>query len=92
MKPLRELYGRTPAVEFGPKKLKAFPQHLVNKDLNRSIVKRMVKWAVSEELLPVAVYQALATVTGSRAGKGGARETAPVSQEPARGCVPVRPT
>jgi integrase len=42
------------------------------------IIKRMFRWAASEELVPVAVYQALATVSGLRMGRTAARESPPV--------------
>jgi integrase len=45
-------------------------------------VKRMFKWAVSRELAPVAVHQALACVAGLRRGKSAARETKPVRPVP----------
>lgn len=83
---LRTLFGSTPASEFGPKRLKALREHLVRvKDLSRKVVnarinrvRRIFRWAASEELVPVAVYQALRTVDGLRAGRTEARETEPV--------------
>ncbi len=81
----RELYGRLPAVSFGPKALRAIQQHLIAKGATRYKVnmttyriKRMFKWAVSMEILPPAVHQALATVDGVRRGRTAARETEPV--------------
>ncbi len=38
----------------------------------------MFKWAVSEELIPPSVYEALRTVSGLRKGRSGAREKPPV--------------
>jgi len=49
---------------------------VVNKRLSR--IKRVFKWGVSEQLVPVATYQALATVEGLRRGRSEARETKPV--------------
>ncbi len=43
-----------------------------------AVIKRMFRWAASEELVPVTVYQALATVPGLRKGRTEARETGPV--------------
>jgi hypothetical protein len=37
-------------------------------------VKRVLKWAASEQLVPVSVFQALATVTGLQAGRTDAEE------------------
>jgi integrase len=82
---IRELYGFTPAAEFGPKALKALRQSLVEKKHSRRYVneqignlKRMFKWGTSEEVLPPSVYHALQTVTGLRKGRTEARETAPI--------------
>lgn len=85
VKTLRELYADTPAAEFGPLRLKAARQSWVNANLARSecnrranLVRRMFKWAASEELVPASVYQALATVSGLQRGRTPARETEPV--------------
>jgi integrase len=81
--PLVELYGSTAVDDFTPKKLKAVRQHLVDsghakaaRPLARSyvnqligVVKTILKWGVSEELVPVAVHQALQTVEGIRKGR-----------------------
>ncbi len=42
LKPVRELYGDTPAAEFGPKKLAAVRQHMIDADLCRSLVNRRI--------------------------------------------------
>lgn len=85
LKPVRDLYADTPAVEFGPLALKAVRQHMVGSDLSRALinrrigaVKRVFKWAVSEELIPPGVYEALRTLPGLRHGRTAARETKPV--------------
>jgi integrase len=82
---VRELYAETPAVEFGPLALKAARQKWVDEKRTRTecnrrvrMVKRIFKWAVSEELVPSAVYQALATVAGLTKGRTTAHETDPV--------------
>ena len=61
----RELYADTPVAEFGPLCVKAARQKWVNEGRSRTecnrrvaLVKRIFKWAVSEELAPAAVYQA----------------------------------
>jgi integrase len=86
MRPVRQLYGESPAAEFGPLALRAVQQALVESGLARGpinqrtqIVKAMFRWAVSLEMLPANVYQALATVPGLKAGRSAARETAPVA-------------
>jgi hypothetical protein len=82
---VRDLYGMTPADEFGPMALRAIQHHLIRKNqshryINDQVdeIKRMFKWGASMELLPVAVYSALATVPGLKRGRSEARETAPV--------------
>jgi integrase len=80
-----DLYGGTPAAEFGPLALKAvrlkmveagWTRKLVNQRVGR--VKRVFKWATSEQLVPVATYTALATVTGLQAGRTTAPDPDPV--------------
>jgi len=85
---VRRLYGSTPAREFGPMKLKAVRQAMMEADLSRGVinqyvgrVRRMFRWGVENELIPVDVYQALLTVGGLRKDRSEARETTPV--EPA---------
>src|SRR5262245_48777416 len=82
---LKQLYGHTAAAEFGPLALKACRAEMVKKGWARTYVnaqvdrlRRMFRWAASEELLPVAVYQALRTVESLRRGRTEARETAKV--------------
>jgi integrase len=85
LKPLAELYGMTPAREFGPLALKAVRQRFVAVGCCRSVVNRRVgrirhlfKWAVSEELVPGSVYADLMTVAGLARGRGAAPERTPV--------------
>jgi integrase len=82
---VRELYGHTPATEFGPLALKALRQKMIEAGWNRKLinqrvgrVRRVFRWAAENELIPVAVYQALATVAGLQAGRTQAKETGPV--------------
>lgn len=90
MRPLRALYASTKAHSFGPKALKAVQTYMIEKeDLSRGVIndrtgriKRMFEWAVSEELLPASVSQALRTVKGLRRGRTHARETEPVKPVP----------
>ncbi len=81
----KPLYGRTQAIEFGPKALKTVRQAMIDKgwartNINKQVdrLKRIFKWAVSEELLPSNVYEALRTVTGLRKGRTEAKESKPV--------------
>jgi len=82
---LRRLYGRTPARQFSPLGLKAVRKTMVEADISRGMVnkyvqriRRMFRWGVENELVPVEVYQALMTVAGLRKGRSEARETEPV--------------
>ena len=85
LRPLRKLYGHTPAKDFGPLALRAVQEQLVGRGLSRNVVnarvnriKRCFKWAASCELIPAGVYPALRTVPGIRHGRGAARETQPI--------------
>ena len=82
--PVRLLYGSLAAREFGPLKLKAVRQYMIEQGLARGVInhrvnriKRVIKWAVSEELLPPSVYEGARTVTGY-AWAVRQRETNPV--------------
>lgn len=82
---VREVYGHTPAREFGPLALKAVRHRFVGLGWGRRSVKQQVervrrvfKWAVAEELVPPAVHQALAAVAGLQRGRTDAREPDPV--------------
>lgn len=87
--PVIQLYGDRPAAEFGPLALKAvrnvwvkggIVRTSINSRVNR--VRRMFKWAASEELVPVTVHQALTTVTGLQKGRTDAEESDPVEPVP----------
>jgi integrase len=95
---LRQLYGASPAVEFGSVALANVRQamiaagrsrKLINKDVHR--IRGMFGWAVEKELLPVDVHQALRRLKGLRQGRTEARETAPVepvAEESIRAILP----
>jgi integrase len=77
----RELYGRTPAAEFGPLALQAVREAMIGKGwcrthTNRQMerVKRMFKWATSRQIIPGGVYEALRCVSGLKRGRTEARE------------------
>ncbi|MFM9962407.1 MAG: tyrosine-type recombinase/integrase [Planctomycetaceae bacterium] len=86
IKPVKQLYGHTAAEHFGPLALKAIRQHMIEvqklsrKEINKRIgrIKRVFKWAVSEELIPPSVFEGLRSVDGLRMGRTTARETKPV--------------
>jgi integrase len=85
LRPLLDSYGHMMADVFGPLALKALQKKMIAAGQSRSYIndnidriRRMFKWAVSEQLVPPAVYQALQTVPGLRKGRTAARETPPV--------------
>ncbi|WP_169979889.1 tyrosine-type recombinase/integrase [Tautonia rosea] len=89
LRPLRNLYARSSVAEFGPRALKALREQLVRDGLGRSTINynvgkvvQVFKWGVAEELVPPAVYQALAAVPGLQRGRSNARETEPVGPVP----------
>ncbi len=86
---VRPLYGHSPAAEFGPLALKAVRQKFIDVGWCRALVnqrvgrvRRVFKWAAAEELVPVAVHQALAAVQGLQRGRADVREAAPVEPVP----------
>ena len=86
LRPVRRLYGRSRATDFGPKALKSVRKHMVDGGLTRNLInrrvgriKRVFKWAVAEELIPPSVHHALQAVTGLRYGRTEAREAPPVT-------------
>ena len=89
MKPVRTLYGETLVVDFGPTALKHIRQWMVDQGYARSHInhqinriRRIFKWGVENEVVPVAVYQALAAVSGLKRHRSAARETEPVRPVP----------
>jgi len=83
---VRELYGDRPAADFGSLALKAIRQKFISAGwcrgfINQRVgrVRRIFKWAASEELVPATLYQALTTVTGLQRGRTAARESEAVA-------------
>lgn len=84
LKHLRALDGNRPVTDYGPARLKALQASLAQAKLSRNYinavcarVRRMFKWAASEELAPASIYHALVTVPGLRRDRSPAVETAP---------------
>ena len=82
---LRELYGLTPAFEFGPKRLKSLRRTMIKAGLSRGVINerirvitRVFRWAAGEELIPHSVSKPLREVEGLRKGFTEAREPHPV--------------
>lgn len=89
---VQELYGRKPACEFGPLALKTVQASMIDRgwcrnQINKHIdrVRRVFKWAVSEEIIPSSVHESLRTVSGLRRGRTKAKEGKPV--RPIADCV-----
>jgi integrase len=98
LRPLHHLFGPTPAREFGPKRLKAVRQAMVDAGLSRNGVNRrtgriarMFRWAASEEIVSAEIYHALRTVSGLQRGRTAARETEPVRSVPDAFVDAIRP-
>jgi integrase len=98
LRPVRRLYGSTPASSFGPLALKAVREELVRAgncrtEINCRVARvvRMFKWGVSEELVPPAVHEALRAVPGLRKGRSAARERPAVGPVPATDVDAIRP-
>ncbi|MHC4416871.1 MAG: tyrosine-type recombinase/integrase [Planctomycetota bacterium] len=91
---LRQMFGSTPAADFGPNRLRLVRDQMILGDENADPprkpwarptinhnVHRLVavfKWAASHEMVPASVYERLKTVPALRRGATGARETNPV--------------
>ncbi len=81
-KPLIALYSETPAKDYGPLAMKAVRQRMIDTGWCRSYINRQVfrlrrvfKWASSEEILPASVYHRLETVEGLKYGRTDAPES-----------------
>ena len=85
LKLVRKYYGHTMAHEFGPLALKSLQSRMIEQGLSRNYInmqigriRRMFRWATSEEMIPVSVLHGLQSVSGLRQGRTEARETDPV--------------
>ena len=82
LKYLVRLYGPTRVRDFGPRKLKAVRQAMIDDgrcrtNINRLIhwVRRVFRWGVENEHVPPDVYAALAAVSSLKAGRSEAVES-----------------
>jgi integrase len=85
VRPVRKLYGHTPAGRFGPLALRAVRDDMIRSGLARTTInawvhriRRCFRWAVSREKIPASVIQALDTVEALEPGRSEATETDPV--------------
>ncbi len=89
IRPLKKLYGMTEARKFGPLSLRAVREDMVRSGLTRQVInsrvnriRRIFKWAVSMELLPAVILEALRSVQGLQQGRTEAREAPGVAPVP----------
>lgn len=87
VKVVRELYGETPAADFGPKKFEAVRQIWIDRPLTRQGInknavrlKNIFRWAGSKELIPLEVHQRLLLVENLRQYRTPGIEEAPEQQ------------
>jgi hypothetical protein len=91
LKPLIQQFGQLKVEDFGPGKLKRVRQSMIERGLVRASInqninriRRLFKWGVENELVPVNVHVALTTVAGLRHGRSEAVESDPVVPGPGR--------
>lgn len=98
LRPLRRLYGRTSAADFGPMALKALRDHMitlgwcrthVNKQVSR--IRSVFRWAVENEMVPLAAHHGLLAVRGLQRGRCTAPEPRPVRPVPEPMIAAIRP-
>ncbi len=89
LRTVRELFGEMLVVDFGPLALRVVRQKLIDEGLCRrpvnhyiGLIRQMFKWGASFQIVPITVYQSLATIDGLRYGRSEAKETEPVRPVP----------
>lgn len=82
LKPLVELFPNLPIEEFGPLRLKEVCQKMIEsgccrKLINKrvSIIRRMFKWAVSDQIVSAVILHGLQSVVGLKRGRSKAKES-----------------
>ncbi len=95
---LNRLFAHTPAADFGPLKLKAVRQGMLDAGwarttINRQIsrIRQMFKWGAANELVSGSLCHGLAALDGLRRGRSAAKETDPVKPVPAAHIEAVMP-
>ena len=86
VRPLKSLYGRTPAAEFSAGELELVREAMIDlgwsrKSINRQVgrVKRMFRWATTKSLVSPGTYHGLLALEGLKWGRSRAHERAPVT-------------
>lgn len=81
MRHLHELFGGLTAAEFGPLRLKACREQMIEAGLARTTINGFVSrirqafaWAVENEIVPGSVLQGLKAVAGLKQGRSRAKE------------------
>ena len=84
LRPVVAMFGRTPAKDFGPLRLRSVREHLVNTGRTRSgincqinRIKRAWRWMAELEMIPGGTVEAHRTMRGLRYGQTEARESTP---------------
>jgi integrase len=105
LRPLKALYGHTPAKDFGPLALKAVRQRMIETvdprtgrpwcrrsiNLHTYRIRSVFRWGVENELVPPPVLHGLQAVRGLQQGRSEARETGPVKPVPPAWVEAVKP-
>lgn len=89
LRPLRRLYGKVAAEEFGPAALKAVREHMISlgwtrRSINNQVrrIRHVFKWAAGEEMIDASIHAALTTVPPLQRGRCQARETSRIRPVP----------
>jgi len=99
LRPLRKLYGSTPAADFGPLALQVVRDEMIRSGLSRTTinarvhrVRRVFRWAASAEMIPGSIVHDLETVGPLKKGRTVAPETDPSSRSRSASSRPPSPT
>lgn len=98
VRPLKSLYGSTPAKDFGPLALKAVRQEMIEAKLCRRTINqrigritRVFQYAVENELVPPSVHHGLKSVKGLARGRSAATESKTVKPVPDADVDAIKP-
>lgn len=99
LRPLIALHAKTRIREFGPRALKQVREKMIEDGLARtsinknvSRIRRMFRWGVENEYVPVDVLTALQSVAGLRKGRSQAKESEPVKSVPGEHVEAILPS